>query len=95
MTILMIEIERTDKIIETLSNTNGKGLIQLYLKSDVILLADVFKNLIKVSIKVFDINPLYYVGVPRYTSLCGLKHTNTKLQTLQEKAKILLLESNM
>ena len=51
------EIERTNKIIQTFNIKNGQELTQLYLKSDVILLADVFEKFIKVSYKQFKINP--------------------------------------
>ena len=61
------EIERTNKIIETFNIKNGRELTQLYLKSDVILLADIFENFIKVSLKEFKINPLYCVSLPGYT----------------------------
>ena len=64
------EIERTNKIIQTFNITNGKELTQLYLKSDVILLADVFEKFITTSFKTFKINPLYCVShVPGYTWL--------------------------
>ena len=89
------EIERTDKIIETFNIKNGQELTQLYLKSDVILLADVFEKFIKVSIKEFKINPLYCVSLPGYTWEAGLKYTNIKLQTLQNKDMILLIENNI
>ena len=70
-------------------------LTELYLKTDVILLADVFEKFIKVSIKEFGINPLYSVSLPGYTWQCGLKYTNVKLDTLQDKDMILLLENNI
>ena len=89
------EIERTNKIIETFNIKTGKELTELYLKSDVILLADVFEKFIKVSIKEFEINPLYCVSLPGYTWECGLKHTNIKLQTLQDLNMILLIENNI
>ena len=69
------EIERTNKIIETFNIKTGKELTELYLKSDVILLADVFEKFIKVSIKEFEINPLYCVSLPGYTWECGMKYT--------------------
>ena len=89
------EIERTDKIIDVFGVKNGKELTELYLKTDVILLADVFEKFINVSVKEFGINPLYSVSLPGYTWQCGLKYTNVKLDTLQDKDMILLLENNI
>ena len=89
------EIERTNKIIETFNIKNGKELTELYLKTDVILLADIFEKFIKVSINEFGINPLYCVSLPGYTWECGLKHTNIKLQTMQDENMILLIENNI
>ena len=65
------------------------------MKSDVILLADVFEKFIKVSYDQFKINPLYCVSLPGYTWEAGLKYTNIRLQTLQDKDLILLLENNI
>ena len=66
------EIERTNKIIGIFKIKNGRELAELYLKTDVILLADVFEKLIKVSIKEFGINPLYSVRLPGYTWQCDI-----------------------
>ena len=38
---------------------------------------------------------LYFVSLPGYTWTCGLKYTNIKLQTLQVKEMILLLENGI
>ena len=73
---------------------NGEELTQLYLKSDVLLLFCVFENFIKVSVNEFGFNPLYCVSLAGYTWQCGLKYTDIKLQTLQDKDMILLLENN-
>ena len=59
------------------------------------MLARVFEKFVKVSVKEFDINPLYCVILPGYTWQCGLKYTGINLQTLQDKDKILLLENNI
>ena len=65
----------------------------MYCKSDVILLADVFEKFVKVSTEEYRINPLYCVSLPGYTYQCDLKYTDIKLQTLQDKGLILLIEN--
>ena len=58
------KIERTMDIIEKFNNKNGEELTQIYLKSDVLLLACVLEKFIKVSVNEFDINPLFCVSLP-------------------------------
>ena len=89
------EIQRTKDIIQKFNIKNGEELTEIYLKSDVLLLACVFEKFIKVSVNEFDINPLYCVSLPGYTWQCGLKYTGKNLQTLQDKDMILLLENNI
>ena len=54
-----------------------------------------FEKFIKTSINEFDINPLYAVSLSRYSWQCGFKYTDIRLQTLQGKDMILLLENNL
>ena len=89
------EIERTKETIERFDIKNGEELTEIYLKSDVLLLACVFEKFIKVSISEFKNNPLYCASLPGYTWQCGLKYTEINLQTLQDKDMILLLENNI
>ena len=89
------EIERTKGIIKLFNIKNGEELTKLYCKSDVILLADVFEKFVKVSKEEYGINPLYCVSLPGYTYQCALKYTDIKLQTLQDKDLILLIENNV
>ena len=89
------EIQRTKEIIEIFNIKNGKELTELYLKSDVNLLGDVFEKFIKISVEEYGINPLYCVSLPGYTWQCGMKYTDISLQTLQDKDMISLLENNI
>ena len=89
------EIERTKEIIKLFNIKDGEKLTRLYCKSDVILLADVFEKFVKASTEEYRINPLYCVSLPRYTFQCALKYTDIKLQTLQDKDLILLIENNI
>ena len=88
------EIERTKKITKIFDIKKGE-LTELYLKSDVLLLACIFEKIIEVSINEFDTNPLYCVTLPGYTWQCGLKYTGINLQTLQDKDLILTLENDI
>ena len=89
------QIDRTREIIKKFGIKDGKELTELYCKSDVLLLTCVFEKFIKVSQNEFGISPLYFVSLPGYTWACGLKHTNIRLQTLQDKDMILLLEEGI
>ena len=82
------KIERT-KEISKIFNKNREESTKLYLNNDFILLADLFEKFIEVSVEEFDINALYCI------SLRGLKCSNIRLQTLQDKGIILALENNL
>ena len=89
------ELERKKELIKVLDTKNGEELSKLFLKSDVILLAGVFENFVKVSTKVNDVIPLWCISLPGYTYPCSLNYTDIKLQTLQDKDLILLIENNI
>ena len=89
------DIERTREIITLFNIKDGGELTKLYCKSDVNLLADVFEKFVKVSTEEYKINPLYCVSLPGYTYQCALRYTKIKLQTLQDKDLILLIENNI
>ena len=89
------EIERTMDFSEKFNIKSGEELTEIYLKSDVLLLACVFEKFIKVLVNEFDFNPLYCVSLLGYTWQCGLKYTGINLQTFQDKDMILLLENNI
>ena len=67
------EIERTKQTIKFFNIKNGEELTRLYMKTDIILLTDVFEKFIKVSTKDYGINPLYCVSLCSYTLQCCLK----------------------
>ena len=87
------EIQRTEEIFETIVIKNGEELNKLYLKSDLILLAETFEKLIKTSIEQLGIIPLFCVSIPGYTWQCTMKYTNNNSQTLQDKNLLLTLEN--
>ena len=89
------KLQKTMEIIKKFDIKDGEELTQIYLKSDVLLLACVFEKFIKVSVNEIGINPLYCVSLLGYTWLLELKYTGINLQTLQDKDLIMLLENNI
>ena len=72
---------------------NGEELTKLFCKNDVTLLADVIEKFVEVSFEEYGSHPLFCVSLLGYTYQCALKNTDIKLQTLQDKYLILLIEN--
>ena len=89
------DIKRTQELIDKNKIENGRELTMLYLKRDVLQLADVFENFVKSSTREYKINPLYSYSLPGYTSKAGLKLTNIELDYIKCKEFLLLLENNI
>ena len=85
------EMERTKEIIKLFNNKNGEELTEVYLKSDIVLLACVFEKFIKLSVNEYGIDPLYCVSLPGYTGQCRLEYTGINLQTPQDKDMIFVM----
>ena len=89
------DIKRTQEIIDKNKIKNGRELTMLYLKLDVLQLADVFENFVESSTREYKINPLYSYSLPGYTWKAGLKLTNIELDYIKCKELLLLLENNI
>ena len=89
------KIERTNQHFNLLDIKNGEELTRFYMKTDNILLVDVFEKFTKVSTKENGINPLYCLSICTYTYQWGLKYTDYKLQTLHDKYLIMFFENNI
>ena len=64
----------------------------LYLKTDVLLLADIFENFREKSIQSYGLDPAHYYTLPGYTWDCMLKHTRVIFELLTDIDMVMLIE---
>ena len=88
------DIKRTQHLIDKYITT-PQQLTMLYLKMDVLQIADVFEIFVESSTREYNINSWYSYSLPGYTWKAGLKLTNIKLDFIKDKHLLLLLENNI
>ena len=67
----------------------------LYLQTDVLLLADVFENFRKTAMATYKLDPAHYYTLPGYSWDCLLKCTNASLELLTEPDMYLFVEKGL
>ena len=63
---------------------NIKEYLQVYLKSDITLLADNFNNFRKIMFDEFQLDPVKYVSAPSLTKNCALKYSKCKIENIKD-----------
>ncbi|XP_067211627.1 uncharacterized protein [Linepithema humile] len=64
----------------------------LYLKTDVLLLANIFQNFRNMSIKSYGLDPAHYYTLPGYTWDAMMKYTRVKFELLTDIDMVLFVE---
>jgi hypothetical protein len=67
----------------------------LYLKIDVMLLADVFENFRDICMKTYNLDPAHYYTAPGFSFDCMLKYTEMKLELLTDYDMLLMFEKGI
>ena len=63
----------------------------LYLKNDILLLAEVFENFRKMCLKIYHLDPLKFLPAPGLTWQAALKKTEAKLELLTNIGMLLMV----
>ena len=67
----------------------------LYLKSDTLILADVFENCRKLCLKIYQLGPAKFLSVPELAWQGALKKTEVKLELLTDIDMLLIVEKGV
>ena len=67
----------------------------LYLKSDTLLLADVFENFRKMCLKIYHLDPVKFLSAPGLAWQAALKKTKVKLDLLTDIDMLLMVEKGI
>ena len=67
----------------------------LYLQTDVLLLADVFENFRQTALSTYKLDPAHYYTLPGYSWDCLLKCTNIELEQITEPDMYLFVEKGL
>ena len=67
----------------------------LYVQSDTLLLSDVFENFRNMCLKIYELDPVYFVSAPGLAWQACLKKTRVKLELLTDYDMILMIEKGI
>ena len=67
----------------------------MYVQSDTLILADAFENFRNMCIKLYELDPAYFLSAPGLVCQSCLKKTGVKLQLLTDSDILLMVEKRI
>ena len=90
-----IDYRHANNVFKSFKLENLGDYHDLYVKSDTLLLADVFENFRDVFIKEYELDPAHFVLLPGLAWQACLKKTNIELELLTDYDMLLMLEKGI
>ena len=89
------DYEHAQKVWKEFEVKNMGKYHDLYLKSDVLLLADVFEEFRRNSLENYSLDPAWYYTSPGLSWDAVLKHSGVKLELLSDAEMLLMFEKGI
>ena len=67
----------------------------LYLRSNVLLLADVFENFLKMCLEIYELDPIKFISAPGLAWQAALKNTKVELDLLTDVDILLMIKKRI
>ena len=90
-----VDYRHAKRVSKSLSNKVLGDYHDLYVQSDTLLLADVFKNFRNMYIEVYELDPARFLSAPGLAWQAYLKKTDVKLQLLTDVDMLLMVEKGI
>ena len=90
-----IDYRHAEKVFDKFCIKNLREYHDLYVHSDTLLLADVFENFRDTCIKVYGLDPAYFLSAPGLAWQACLRKTGVKLELLKDVDMLLMIEKGI
>ena len=90
-----IDYRHVNNVLKRFKLKNLGEYIDLYVQSDILLLADVFVNFRNTCHEVYELNPAHFLSLPGLAWQACLKKTRIELELLTDNDMLLMVEEGM
>ena len=90
-----VDYRHAKRVFKSLNNKNLGHYHDLYVQSDILLLADVFENFRNMFIEVYELDPAHFLSAPRLAWQVCLKKTDVKLELFTDVNMLLMVEKGI
>ena len=90
-----IDYRHGNNVFKSFKSENLGDYHDLYVKSDTLLLADVFENFRDMCLKEYQLDPAHFVSLPGLAWQACLKKTNIELELLTDYDMLLMIEKGI
>ena len=93
--ITNIDYSHANKVFKEFKMNNLGDYHTLYVKSDTVLLADVFENFRNMCIRVYELDPAHFLSAPGLGWQACLKKTEVELELITDPDMLLVVEEGI